>query len=365
MGLVFAVSVFVVAGCRSERGGEERVPQLVGPQLLAIDSVVLNERDGVFVSKPNDLLVLPDGRLLVSDAAAGQVLSYSAAGELEGAFGKRGRGPGEFTSPGWMTLSGDSLLLVQNAPAFRIEAFDVRSGAWRWGRRFDARTTTGLATRNGVVLLGLLDTQKKSSYVAFPDTVSRLVPEGRLLQDAHNDPLLTDAFRLTQLAVRGARVAQAFEVSNWLYVFGPTRTDVDSFHLAVARRKGAPTKLLPLLRDNQALGLEAANHVSQPIALHWMDAERVGVVTVDPDRMSPRYRGPAYVSVVDVERRRACVDGALIGPSDPAPVATFRGDTLYVLYQDVGPTGSAETIVKRMRVDLLSCSWETTGVTSD
>lgn len=356
--MLFALAL--LTACDSDEIGERRMPQLNGPRLIALDSVELKEQGGVFVSKPHDLLALPNGELLVADVAVGQVLVYSASGELVRAIGTHGRGPGEFTSPGWMTLAGDSLLLVQNAPAFRIEAFDLHSGGWRWGRRFEAKTTTGLATRNGIILLGLLDAKEHSSFVEFPDTIARLAPRGLLPHDAHDDPMLTDAFRLTQIAVRDERVAQAFEVTNWLYVFGPGRADVDSFHIAVARRKGAPTKLLPRLRGDQQLGLQAANHVSQPIAMRWLDSSRVGVVTVDPDRMSPRYRGDAYVSVVDVEHRKACVDGALDVPSDPAPVASFRGDTLVVLYQDVGADGGAETIVKRFRLDLQKCTWETT-----
>ncbi len=358
--LVPVLRLVALVGCSGDRIGEERKPSIAGPRLRTIDSLVLSEKGGVFVSKPNDILAISDSRVLVSDAAVGRVLEYAADGDLRRTIGGRGRGPGEFASPGWMSLVGDSLLLVQNSPALRIEAFDLRSGEWRWGRRFTAKTTTGLASRDGVVLLGLLDATRHSSFVEFPDTLSELVARGQLPYDAHDDPLLTDAFRLTQLAVHGSRIAQAFEVSNWLFVFGPGPADVDSFHIAVARRKGAPTRLLPLLRTNQSLGMKAVNHVSQPIALGWLDSERVGVVTVDPDRTSPRYRGKAFVSVVNIRRREACVDGALDVPSDPAPVATFRGDTLLVLYQDVSSTGAAETIVKRLHVDLTSCEWRTT-----
>ncbi|MCC6931235.1 MAG: hypothetical protein IT359_19760 [Gemmatimonadaceae bacterium] len=326
-----------------------------------IDSVDLLERDGVFVSKPNDVLVLPNHDLLVSDVAVGSVLRFSSRGELLGRLGRRGRGPGEFVSPGWMARASDSVLLVQNAPAFRIEAFDLRAGTWLWGRRFEAKTTTGLAARENDVLLGLLDAQRKTSFVEFPDSSSALLYRGRLPADAHADPLLTDAFRLTQLAARGGRIAQAFEVSNWIYLFDATAASVDSFHIVVARRKGAPVRLLPLLRSNQQLAMKAVNHVSQPVALGWLNDALLGLVTVDPDRTSVRYRGQAFVSVVDLNARRACVDAPLDVPSDPAPVATFAGDTLFVVYQDIGTTGAAVTRVRRMKVGLGQCSWEPTG----
>ncbi len=185
----------------------------------------------------------------------------------------------------------------------------------------------------------------------------QLQSHGRLPGDVHGDPLLTDAFRLTQRATHGDTIVQAYEVSNWLYVLTLDGALVDSVHMPVARRKGAPVRLLPLLRTNQALGMKAVNHVSQPQALQWIGDGTVGLVTVDPDRTSQRFRGAAYLSAVDLRSKRACVDAPLPAPEDPPPAAAWRGDTLLMLYQDVTVGGRPVARGKRAKVDLTTCEW--------
>lgn len=356
-GVGAAFGLFAACTAGDDRIGESRRQGLTGPALLVIDSLDLQETDSVFASKVNAIISREGGQLLVADAAIGRVLEYSRDGRLLRTFGRRGKGPGEFSSPSWMVVLGDSQLLVKNEPAFRMEAFDLRSGAWVWGRRFDAKTTTGLAAVGDAVVMGLLDAGRGSSFVSFSDSGSALQPNGHLPSDAHGDPLLTDAFRLTQLATHGDTIAQAYEVSNWLYLLTMDGALVDSVHIPVARRKGAPVKLLPLLRANQELGMKAVNHVSQPQVLQWIGEGIIGLVTVDPDRTSSRFIGPAFLSVVDVRRRRACVDGPLPAPADPPPATTWRGDTLLMQYQDVTVDGRPVARLKRARVELTTCEW--------
>lgn len=355
--LVGALALLTACAPGEDAIGEARRPTLRGATLTVIDSLDLQETDSVFASKVNAIVLQKRGQLLVADAGVGRVLEYSRDGRLLRTFGRRGKGPGEFSSPSWMVVLGDSLLLVKNGPAFRIEAFDLRSGAWLWGRRFDAKTTTGLAAVGDTVVMGLLDAGRGSSFVSFSDSGSALQPHGRLPSDAHGDPLLTDAFRLTQLAARGDTIAQAYEVSNWLFVLTMDGSLVDSVHIPVARRKGAPVKLLPLLRANQELGIKAVNHVSQPQVLQWIGEGIIGLVTVDPDRTGARFRGPAFLSVIDLRTRRACVDAPLPVPEDPPPATAWSGDTLLMLYQDVSRDGRPVARVKRARVDLATCEW--------
>lgn len=356
-GIVAALGALAACAAGDDRIGESRRSGLRGPRLSVIDSLDLQETDSVFASKVNAIVLRKRGQLLVADAGVGRVLEYSRDGRLLRTFGRRGKGPGEFSSPSWMVVLGDSLLLVKNGPAFRTEMFDLRSGAWVWGRRFDAKTTTGLAAVGDTVVMGLLDAVRGSSFVSFSDSGSALQPHGRLPSDAHGDPLLTDAFRLTQLAARGDTIAQAYEVSNWLFVLTMDGSLVDSVHIPVARRKGAPVKLLPLLRANQELGMKAVNHVSQPQVLQWIGEGTIGLVTVDPDRTSSRFRGPAFLSVIDLRNRRACVDAPLPAPEDPPPATAWSGDTLLMLYPDVSGDGRPVARVKRARVDLATCEW--------
>ena len=72
------------------------VAQNRGPDLIFLDSLVLEETDEHYIGNPLALFVAPDGSLLVSDGCAETVLRYDATGRLVGKWGGRGGGPGEF-----------------------------------------------------------------------------------------------------------------------------------------------------------------------------------------------------------------------------------------------------------------------------
>jgi hypothetical protein len=68
---------------------------LLPRELVAVDSIELDESPSVINVSPR---VKPDplGGFLIADADESQIRRYSAAGDLLTAFGRKGRGPGEF-----------------------------------------------------------------------------------------------------------------------------------------------------------------------------------------------------------------------------------------------------------------------------
>ena len=66
------------------------VAQNLGPDLIFLDSLVLEETDEHYIENPLALFVAPDGSLLVSDAYAATVLRYDATGRLVGRLGGKG-----------------------------------------------------------------------------------------------------------------------------------------------------------------------------------------------------------------------------------------------------------------------------------
>lgn len=359
--LVFVLTVsccLVGLGCRNDEIGESRQPSLAAATLTAIDSVLLEEAGGAFIAKPADLVVGRGGTLLIPDVGMKRLFEFAADGRSVRSFGHAGSGPGEFVSPGWSTLVADSTILVKDNPALELEAFSLTRGQWMWSRRLPSSVTSGIAYAGDDILVAELNAQSRTSFLRIPLDSSRgTVAAGALPQDAHGDAALANAFRQSVLAPQGSRVAQAFEVSNWILIFDERGLPTDSIHLPVARRKGAPVRLLPLLRDDPSRVMEAVNHVSQPIALAWLSDTILGLVTVDADRTVRRYAGPTYLTVVDTRTRRACVDAVVPAPLDPPPVARFVADTLVLVYADTSLTGAPEARVKRLLIDTSTCSW--------
>ena len=76
------------------------------------------------------MAVAPDGRLLVLDGKAADVLEFSHDGDVVRRFGRRGAGPGELQTPVQLGLHGDSLW-VADVRLQRITLFDRHGSAVR------------------------------------------------------------------------------------------------------------------------------------------------------------------------------------------------------------------------------------------
>jgi DNA-binding beta-propeller fold protein YncE len=83
---------------------------------------------------PQDLAVAPDGSLLVADEGAGRVLRYSAQGQLLGAIGAAGSGPGQLTEPVGVAVDPAGNVYVSDFGADAIDEFSANGSFLRaWG----------------------------------------------------------------------------------------------------------------------------------------------------------------------------------------------------------------------------------------
>lgn len=111
----------------------------VEPHVREVGATVLHETDSVFVGRPFGITLSPRGDLFVSDGANWTVLQFDGAGRFVRSFGKRGRGPGEFTSPGPLTITGDTLVVFGG---IKLQAFGVKTGELLWERPNDTAKGT-------------------------------------------------------------------------------------------------------------------------------------------------------------------------------------------------------------------------------
>jgi len=62
------------------------------------------------------------------------------------------------------------------------------------------------------------------------------------------------------------------------------------------------------------------------------------------------------VTVIDIERRRACVDAPVPQTGAARPAVRVRGDTLFVLRQEMEET-RISTVIDQYVVNTASCRW--------
>ena len=84
------------------------------------------DTDGYF-NLPTDIAVLDDGSFYVSDGYGNnRIVKYSAEGEYEFEWGKKGSGPGEFNLPHSVALDKEGRVYVADRANFRIQIFSAK-----------------------------------------------------------------------------------------------------------------------------------------------------------------------------------------------------------------------------------------------
>lgn len=94
------ILLFLAAGCGGpddQRAAAGKAGTVVAIPASELQPFLTFEEDSI--AGPADLALLPDGAVAVLDYKLNKVLVYSAGGRRRIAFGKEGKGPGEFTRP--------------------------------------------------------------------------------------------------------------------------------------------------------------------------------------------------------------------------------------------------------------------------
>lgn len=81
---------------------------------------ILALSDGRDVEYPYDLAVAGDGRIAIIEYKAGRVAQATQTGELQGRYGRTGRGTGEFWTPWGLTQAADGRIIVADTGNRRI-----------------------------------------------------------------------------------------------------------------------------------------------------------------------------------------------------------------------------------------------------
>lgn len=98
-----------------------------GELLLTLGEARIAGADRRHFDMPTDVAVLPDGSFYVSDGYGNaRVVKFSAGGEYELEWGRRGAGPGEFDLPHAVDVDDRGRVYVADRSNARVQVFDPR-----------------------------------------------------------------------------------------------------------------------------------------------------------------------------------------------------------------------------------------------
>ena len=350
------VALTIVLSCAAACGGASDSLH-AGPELVSLERIVLSEVDSGFVGQPWALAVARDGRFLVADGAARRILVFGRDGRFVGGIGRPGSGPGEFAAPTWLALGGDSLVYALDNP--RVLAFDQRSGAFRWARSFPRRLSM-LAAHGDRLFAGYPDSLGNGSVAVLDGDTSTFRVIGPFPELLRFPPIRMMAGTVA-VAVERDELATAYAMTDRVYISRIDGDVLDSIAVPAVRRQGAQTELLRRFAESP-WDVEVAERAiygsSAPLGLHWLPSGMLALVTVDARVEQGRIVGESFLSVIDRGRRRSCVDAPIPGPREPLPRVAFRGDTLFVITQDVTPDDRVVTAIDLYRIATNACRWQ-------
>ncbi|MDP2802155.1 MAG: hypothetical protein Q8O26_09750 [Phreatobacter sp.] len=101
-----------------------------GPNGAVTRTIGSPERPGEPFSHPSSVAFAADGSFYVADGyGASRVQRFSAAGDRLGSFGRRGKSPGEFSTPHGVWVAGDGRVLVTDRENDRLQVFSPEGEA--------------------------------------------------------------------------------------------------------------------------------------------------------------------------------------------------------------------------------------------
>lgn len=137
--------------------------------------------------RPFDLVLLRDGRMLVSEVASDRVSILSATGAYISSFGKKGRGNGELLGPQYIAIDSSDNIFVTDYGNARVVVFDPTGNPlFTFGKK--TASFSGFTAPGGIAIIDgrvfVADTVKGSLSVfdTAGNFIETLLPEGTLLQ---------------------------------------------------------------------------------------------------------------------------------------------------------------------------------------
>lgn len=358
----------LATGCRNPTTPAPSASADGSARLALVDSIVLDEPDSAFIGRPGQLFsVDADGSILITDQYSERILRFDGKGQLRQTYGTR---PGSIRRAGSVNIHVDSLLL-HATEGRQLVAFDYHSGKELWHRAYRGYIVAAQMTPSEV-LFGSYDPASKKGVIAVPlDSIlsTDTLPLGATrveFPDEYSRYPDLEIFNGVVFAAWQDTLVAGFAGVDYVVRYGPAGIPIDTFVVPAVARRGTPTSSLRLFGRN---GGQLSEQVSSRSALFMLWRVPGGNLVIwfndastveGPRNKSTEFTGVAWLSVLDLEKRRACVDAKVPEPESGLPRLAMHGDTLYSFDQlEVNaPSGRGpRSVVRRYLVDSSECTW--------
>ena len=322
------------------------------------DSVLLAQHDSAFVARAGGVSSASDGDLIIADRQTARVLRFSRTGALVRAYGRLGRGPAEFTSPGPAVVFEDSLLAVVDM-ATELRVLGLSDGKERWRRVLPSRPVFSMAAMGSRLIINAPDSARRTSLIVLDPRTGEARHGGPWPAPLGKYQLFDTWFSYSKFAVWGGdSVATVLEASDDLFWGTMASGGFRRQEIPRRTRRGARPELQRGLTEDPASIEPLWYQTSHPWAVQRLGTSGlVAVVHADQNTERGRLFGPLTISLIDRARRRACADVPLPVTRDPMPWVAFDGDTLWVVTQELDATGAPQAWRRAFTVDAERCEW--------
>ncbi|MGH7665386.1 MAG: hypothetical protein ACRENI_14015, partial [Gemmatimonadaceae bacterium] len=267
-----------------------------------------------------------------------------------------GKGPGELSNVGSVFVL-DSMLLVADVGQRRLNVYDRSTGEFLFHRRYEGSLETA-SWLNGRMWFGAQNIARQTGIAAWDiqsDSFSYLVPMPPEYRES--EPL---AGIYTRVSVVGwsDTLLLGFQGLNELRLMRTDGTMIDSVSIPVRRRRGVSPDI-----GAQIMGLsfpEMFSLSSALFALYRLESGDFAAIHYDQEIVESHISSRVFVSLLSSDLDRACVDKLLPNPDETQVRTTMRGDTLFVLQQEVEGT-KARTVIKEYLISDIGCAWISTA----
>lgn len=324
-----------------------------GPEVVAVDSMLLFEDDSTFLADVTLVDVDASGSVLVADNFHKRVTEYDRLGALQATYGAKGQGPGEFLMLGVPLFLGDSLIAVADNRRRVISIFS-RGGSFVRQLASPGVAYDGVA-RGGALWLGALDSRGGTGVarVEWPrDSVKRLVPVPQLYRESQrwagmNTTVSLDEWRDTLFV--------GFSGDNSVLITDRNGTVLRRIVIPRQYRLGVPEDILMQLESSPPGS--GFDKYSALFSLHRLSDGSIGLVHFDQTISAGGTYETVFLSIISPDRSRACVDGHIPVYRQTQPAVRWRGDSLVLVEQAVVDSSRAVTIARTYEIRLGGCDW--------
>lgn len=347
-------SLLAFAGCGEDAGGLK----LLVPELIGLDSVLLQEPDSLPFGRQVEVARDSRGRTYLSDVAGRRIYRFGPAGRLEAVLGHLGGGPGEFRSVSMVhLLPGDSLgvvidgaagaltvLHLERAEVVARHAVPFRGTGKQWHARGPGfYFSLPLSPR----LIGHWRPDSGTAQTFGPLPADLAAAFGTYAQYGVPELVPVDDGFVAQIpGLRGVQVLDSTgAVRSEVLVPAPLRRGEPEGLIAlhgadgpITDFKGSLAGTLARLSTGEFVSLRADLSRTAP-------PEGRGTIEV-------RY----FASVLSADLTSACAEVTVPFNSDsPYPVPHFVGDTLVVLTRRVVGDSAVRNTLLRYRISAAGC----------